>query len=368
MERPYDAARSRIPRGTAYDLAGSHALVSRFGVEDGGIVLPDGMRYSALILDPEFPEDPVSPAVAAKIAELKRGGVPVFEACDAAGISSHAKPDFEGPFRAVHRSDGETDVYFVAGSGRADGVFRIPCDGRTVEIWNAVDGTRRAAYKEPAADGRTRVRLDLPESGSCFVVFGREADARMKAVPAKPCAVKPVDGPWRLSFAYHPGVSAKPPEPFEMDKLDYIVGCDEFDVRYFSGTVTYRASIDLTAGEAGSLLKLSLGEVPTGLAHVSVNGKDCGVAWCAPWEVDVAGKLAAGANEIELRYVNNWQNRRIADSMLPPEKRVTKSTIHYWGKPRKGNLLWKLKPRVHSGYSAFDMLQVSGIGGPVELR
>ena len=368
IDRPYDAARSRIPRGMAYDLAGDHALITRFGAKDGRIVLPDGMSYSALILDPEFPDDPVAPKVSAKIAGLKAAGVPVFEACDAVGIAAHAKPDFEGPFRATHRSDGKSDVYFVIGEGVADGIFRIPCDGRPVEIWDAVEGVRRRVAPEATADGRTRVRLDLPANGSCFVVFGGECAAEAAMRRIAPCSAKLVNGPWTVSFAYHPGIEAAPPAPVEMEKIDYLVGCDAFDVRHFSGTATYATSVTLSKAEAGALSRLSLGEVPTGLAHIFVNGKDCGVAWCAPWEVDVSDALASGKNEIEIRYVNNWQNRLIADCMLPPDRRVTKSTIHYWEKPRKGNLLWKLHPRIHSGYSPSDMLQISGIGGPVELK
>ena len=367
-ERPYDTARSRIPCGMTYDLAGSHALVSRFSVKDGRIVLPNGMRYTALILDPEFPVDPVSPEVAAKIAELKAGGVPVFEADDAAGIAGYAKPDLDGPFRAVHRCGDGTDLYFVIGEGRADGVFRIPCDGRPVEIWDAVNGTRRAAEIEATPDGRTRVRLDLPRSGSCFVVFGRAADSGKAVERRRPSAVKIVDAPWTVSFAYHPGITATPPATMVMTNLDYLVGSKSFDVRHFAGTATYRSAITLTSGEAASFTRLSVGSVPTGLVHVFVNGKDCGVAWCAPWEVDVSGVLAEGENSVEIWYVTNWQNRLIGDCLLPPEKRVTKSTIHYWEKPRKGNLVWRLHPRLHSGYSSSDLLQVSGIAGPVELK
>ena len=368
IDRPYATARSRIPRGMSYDLAGDHALVMRFGAKDGRIVLPDGMEYSALILDPEFPEDPVAPEVAAKIAAIRAAGVPVFEARDAAGIAAHAKPDFEGPFRATHRRGGVVDVYFVIGQGVADGVFRVPCDGRNVEIWNAVDGTRQAAETEATADGRTRVKLDLPQSGSCFVVFGDAGDGRARRVAPDVSQHILITNAWHVSFAYHPGVSATPPPPMMMTKLDYLVGYDDFDVRHFAGTATYTTTFTLSEEEARSHRRLSLGDVPTGLAHVFVNGRDCGVAWCAPWEVDVSGAFVVGANSLEIRYVNNWQNRLIADCMLPPEKRVTKSTIHYWDKPRKGNLVWKYKPRLHSGYSVSDVLQLSGLGGPVELK
>ena len=115
---------------------------------------------------------------------------------------------------------------------------------------------------------------------------------------------------------------------------------------------------------------LSLGEVPTGLAHVFVNGVDCGVVWCAPWEADVTSALREGENEIEIRYTNNWYNRLVGDCFLPAENRVTRSTVHYWSVPRRkpeGQSRWPLLPTIHSGPSVSDKLQPSGLLGPVRL-
>ena len=115
---------------------------------------------------------------------------------------------------------------------------------------------------------------------------------------------------------------------------------------------------------------LSLGKVPSGLASVKVNGVDCGIVWCTPWTAEVKGALRAGANEIEIRYVNNWYNRLLGDCFLPPEKRVTKSVLRYWTEPRKGDPArpWAILPTIYSGYSVSDPLQPSGLVGPVELR
>ena len=115
---------------------------------------------------------------------------------------------------------------------------------------------------------------------------------------------------------------------------------------------------------------LSLGEVPTGLAHVFMNGKDCGIVWCAPWEADVSSAVREGVNEIEIRYTNNWYNRLVGDCFLPAEKRVTCSTVHYWNVPRRkpeGQSRWPLLPTIHSGPSVSDKLQSSGLLGPVRL-
>jgi hypothetical protein len=95
-------------------------------------------------------------------------------------------------------------------------------------------------------------------------------------------------------------------------------------------------------------LCLHLGVVRN-LARVKLNGRDLGVAWCAPWRVEVpAGLLTKQGNELEIEVANLWCNRLIGDSGLPPEKRVAWTT---WN---------PFKPQ--------DKLMPSGLLGPVLLR
>jgi hypothetical protein len=44
------------------------------------------------------------------------------------------------------------------------------------------------------------------------------------------------------------------------------------------------------------------------IAHVWINGKDCGIAWMAPYEVEITGALQKGKNTIEIEVVNTWHN------------------------------------------------------------
>jgi hypothetical protein len=146
-------------------------------------------------------------------------------------------------------------------------------------------------------------------------------------------------------------------------------------LRYFSGTATYRTTFTFPDSSTPSLLHssnltLSLGSVWTGLAHVFVNGNDCGVAWCAPWEVDVSAALRKGENEIEIRYTNNWYNRLVGDCFLKPEERVTHSTLQYWRQSRKSPADKDPSHRRtrYSGPSADDPLQPSGLLGPISIK
>ena len=269
------------------------------------------------------------------------------------------EPDAQ--FTWTHRKIGETDLFFVAGEG--EGFVDLPAKG-SAELWDAVAGTRRAVKTSPLDDGRTRIALSLPIGGSAFVVFGQEGVAERIAKREK---VVDVYGPWTVDFAYHAGIAAKPPKSVVMDRLaDWTT---QENLRYFAGSATYRTDFELKVLTKGRT-ELSLGKVPSGLAHVYVNGVDCGTVWCEPWTCDVSAAVRAGRNELKIVYINNWYNRLVGDCSLPEAKRVTRSTIHYWVQPRTGDPknTWTLRPTVYSGYSVSDPLQSSGLLGPVEMR
>ena len=212
-----------------------------------------------------------------------------------------------------------------------------------------------------ASNGKTRVSLDLPVGGSCFIVFaptcfqigltgftGLGGVASQDSInpvnhvnPVK--KIFPVTNAWRVSFVYHDGISAAPPVPMTMSVLrDWTTYGDEDKadstaLRYFSGTATYRTTFSWRRDGviAPYHATLATGSLPSGIAHVFINGVDCGVVWCAPWEVDVSSAMREGVNEIEIRYANNWHNRLVGDCFLKPEERVTRSTLHYWRHSRK---------------------------------
>ena len=369
-DKPYEASKAKLPAGYTYDLINDDVLLARAMVKGGRIVLPDGMSYGALVMDPEFPDEPLKPAVLAKIDSFRKAGLPVFSAAEAGKVAGIAAPDAEGPFAFAHRRAGATDIYFVEGTGAGEMTFRASAP--SVEVWDAVTGSRTAASARRTADGRTAVAFDLPQDGSAFVVFREVGSVAQERDPpaggTRSRASVSVPGPWQVSFAYHPGIAAAPPAPVTLDRLVDFTTRD--DLKYFGGTATYRARVTLDADQKSNLRELSLGALPSGLASVKVNGVDCGVVWCAPWTADVRAALRAGENEIEIRYVNNWYNRLLGDCFLPPEKRVTKSVLRYWTEPRKTDpkRRWDTQPTVYSGYSVSDPLQPSGLLGPVELH
>jgi len=293
------------------------------------------------------------------------------------------RKDSKAQFTTTHRREGDVDFFFVAGEGKGDVVLNASLKGRSVELWDAVSGMATRVPAAACTDGKTRVSLDLPMGGSCFVVFipegkskgGSKRETVERVVLNAPREVA-LTNVWHVSFAYHDGVTAKPPEPILMPVLrDWTSYGEEgksesTSLRYFSGTATYRTEFSLSKISPSRHFAISTAPLPTGIAHVYVNGVDCGVVWCAPWEADISSAVREGENELEIRYTNNWYNRLVGDCFLSAENRVTRSTLRYWKKPREKDPVrpWKVSPRPHSGPSVYDALQPSGLIGPVKLR
>ena len=213
----------------------------------------------------------------------------------------------------------------------------------------------------PAGEGPV-VAVDLPKDGSVFVVFRKDA---LKGAPAHRAdqAVVTLDGPWTVEFL--PPERAVNVTPFTrtLEQLVDLTAIDDFEVKHFVGTAVYRRTFECPADAKAAAL--SLGEAKLGIARVVLNGRDLGVAWCAPWRVEIPeGVLKSGRNELEIRFANNWANRLIGDTHLPPEKRVGRTFVAVRDEPRKSP---GKEYTVYSGFCRDDELFPCGLLGPVQL-
>ena len=126
-------------------------------------------------------------------------------------------------------------------------------------------------------------------------------------------------GQWEIAFQ-ETGVSLT-----EEALHDWTLAADP-RVKYYSGLATYSTSFDEAGsdrsgdagrgsdrtGDAGRIyLRL---DIPSGLAGVRVNGKDCGYAWTEPWTVDITDALVNGQNQLEIDYANTWYNAILGTS------------------------------------------------------
>ncbi len=350
---------------------------------------PENDREIAGMVNRLWPED------TRKMQVRKLGKGKIYTGTDMGEImkANAILPDFEGTFRYIHRNNNMQDIYFVSGQGSADCIFRVK--GKKPEIWDPVSGQVSGAVSYRfTGDGRTVVPLDLPENGSAFVVFREEAPGKhIVSVdgPATPEAVAgngnssqfmlwksgdyrfsmsgsstkeiavtlppsfEVTGPWNVTFV--PATGAKTIEK-TMDNLALWNKYTDPEIKYFSGTASYKKSFTLTEAQANSAVaRLRLGKVHD-IPEVWINGKNMGVVWTAPWTADLSGVLKEGANELTIKVTNCWANRLIGDAGLPESKWTTRTNV------RRVPDRTKYK-HGHQAFSAKDELMPSGLVGPV---
>jgi alpha-L-rhamnosidase len=416
--------------GYRFDAVNPEVVLSRMDVQDGRLVLPDGMSYRLLVLT-DSPT--MTPALARKVATLVKGGAVVlgnrpvrapglsgYPGCDAevkrladalwgvdAGASGAGErrvgkgrviwgktpeqvlpeiagpPDFEAApwdalsegFRYIHRRTRDADIYFVASRDEksvqtAAGVFRA--DGQP-ELWDPETGTSRVLPQfSRTADGRTAVPLRFEPAQGYFVVFRKNgADCGPTAETRNFVDLKPVvevAGPWELSFP--PGWEA----PASVT-LDHLVSWSEHPdagVAHFSGTATYHKTLRVTAALIAKdrSLSLDLGNVQV-MAEVALNGRDLGIVWKAPYRVDLSGAVKPGDNDLVVKVVNLWPNRLIADARKPadtPRSADGMSTSWpAWLLEGKPSPTGRLTFAAWNPWKADAKLLPSGLIGPVRL-
>jgi len=196
------------------------------------------------------------------------------------------------------------------------------------------------------AGGRTTVPLRLEPWGTVFVVFRKPAKETSYTVPkVTETQLAAVDGPWTVAF--QPGRGA--PASITLDKLIAWNESTDKGVKYFSGTGNYSKTIQAAPEwfTKGATLWIDLGDVKN-MAVVTVNGKELGTVWHAPYRVDVTSALKPGPNEVTVQVINSWVNRIIGDQQPDATTQYTFST-------------WK-------SYKADSPLLSSGLIGPVAIQ
>jgi len=239
------------PQGYDWDTIDAEAFLKRARVENGRIVLPDGMSYRVFVLrdaprvslrlmrkiremvgqgmclvgakpqgSPSLIGYPESDSEVRRIAdelwgdgngatfiERKVGSGWVFggQPLNAVLAKLDVAPDFEMTSRSadaqvysIHRRIGGHDVYFVCNHKRRaeDLVCTFRVDGKQPELWDPATGNTVAVGVYDLAAGRMRVPVHLDPAGSVFVLFRRPATAQ------------------RVVSAARDGVTLLSPEPF----------------------------------------------------------------------------------------------------------------------------------------------------------
>ncbi|MEO8563322.1 MAG: glycosyl hydrolase [bacterium] len=347
-----------VPLGYGWDFVNGDALRNLLVVKNGRLTAPSGASYRVLALDPaarrmtvptlrkvrdfvraggivvgdkpvETPSLSDDPAELRRIADALWGGETgsgrVVATFAAAAAATRLAPDadFHGDSTMlfVHRTLRDGEIYFVANTTDhpAGGEVSFRVAGKAPELWRADDGTI-APLSYRIDGGRTFVTLPLSAYDAVFVVFRARADSPTRRVPERVAtSVATLGGPWTVAFAPKLGAPATTTLP---ELASWTTSSDP-GVKYFSGTATYTKSVQVPAAwrASGTRLMLDLGSVKN-IADVRVNGRFVGVAWRAPFQVDVTDAVTTGDNNVVIRVSDLWPNRLIGDKQPGVENKV----------------------------------------------
>jgi hypothetical protein len=419
-------------KGYGFDGCSPNILMDRAVVENGLIIFPGGTSYRLLVL-PKI--ETMTPRLLRKIAELVYAGATVvglppqkspslsnYPACDAevksqalnlwgssempgsATKRSYGKgcihwggewssgntnlypsynltasllksmgvaEDFSstGSVRYGHRRTADRDIYFIA--NRSGDSVQVDCRFRVgqgePQLWNPVTGERRALPQFKQENGLTTIPLTFAAFQSYFVIFDAQSKTTATGTNNFPplAKVQELTGAWEIAFDPKWGGLAQVTFASLTDWTERA----EPGIKYYSGVACYRKSF--TAEPiSGKKVLLNLGTVHD-MARVRLNGKDLGVVWCAPWQVDITGALKPGDNQLEIEVANRWINRLVGDQQPADAK---ERTVQFpsgllGGKPYvAGRYTFETRTQRVGPLKPNTPLLPSGLLGPVTLQ
>lgn len=299
-------------RGYNYDSMNKDALLRLAKAENGRVVLPGGASYRVLVLplaSQLIPDTTLSPEVRAKVNELIRAGVAVpslpYTADDFTVYGLERDVVVPDNIAWTHRrnDDENTDVYFISNQEMypRDFAASFRTSGRIPELWDAATGRIDKSLDWVSRGGRTEVSLKLAPAESAFIVFREPTSATAgSAVPCDSTLVSLNVDKWNVRFL------TTGREIAGTDLFDWTTHPDK-DVKYYSGTATYSSSFFCPEIKASDRVLLNLDGLRD-VATVSVNGKECGIVWTAPYTIDVTDALRTGKNDLSIAVTNTWAN------------------------------------------------------------
>lgn len=352
---PRRSGLGNLPNSINYDGVNADVLINRVSIENGKLVLPEGTRYHALVLR-NIRELRLS--TLQRLEELSSQGALIIggppQSLGGYAVSNDdlgtfaslvakiwsrpntiEKMDWDSIYKTheipldlfiesgeevsyAHRRTENEDIYFFYNphEERQSLNCTFAIEGKIPEFWDPVSGSVSPLDNYEVTDGKTKVVVPMPPKNSGFVVF------RDSPTPSRHFTQSPriqtqatlknlkVAGPWEVDF---PDLK-KGPQTFTFDELADWTSHDFEGVKHYSGTASYRTSFKLDNKhlKQNRRLTLDLGETHIA-ARVTLNGKDLGVLWHAPYTIDISQAAKAGKNDLRIDVVNQWANRLIGD-------------------------------------------------------
>lgn len=270
----------------------------------------------------------------------------------------------DGNLRFHQRRTADCDIFFVAnreaGPSSCTGVFRT--DGTNPELWNPTDGSvRKLPSFNKQKNGTVSVPLKFAAHEGYLIVFDRKATAKKGEGDNFPSlkSMQAINGNWRVTFDPTWG---GPDKPVNFAKLTDWTTHNQSGIKYYSGIASYETHFDSAGLTAKSFL--DLGKVED-MARVTLNGKELGTVWSAPYRVAIpAGLLKESGNQLVIEVVNTWHNRLVGDKQ--PEDRDARK-LHWENGLLGGKTYMAGRYTFSNRPDAKGDLHPSGLLGPVQI-
>ena len=165
--------------------------------------------------------------------------------------------------------------------------------------------------------------MHFEANGSIFIVLPKKATNQKIAAEAR-VARKEQEFNKNWIVQFDPVVGG-PAAKQRIDALSSWTNHSDAAIKYYSGTAIYSNAFFVTDNQVDQNVMLDLGEIHD-IATVQLNGKDCGTAWTAPYQVDLSKAIKKGKNVLSIQVTNTWFNRLLGEYQKSTNGKITYTT------------------------------------------
>ena len=327
-------------RGYQYDCFNPDVLM-KMTVKNGRAVTPGGASYKILVvpgIHPMNPDGKLSEALRTKLTELAAAGVKIIIGAEIKGLAD-GKQILQGPFTKnhlyyegadsdmliekqnsaiswTHRRLGGTDIYFLANSSASSfaSIFSFAVkENKDLELWDPVSGQREILQRIPEYMNKSSAVIRFLPYQSYFVIFRKEAKSFLlgkKEEKQEELIERLAD--WDISWKGRDGNL----KHFLTLQLRDWSKFPDTSLKYYSGHMWYKSHFTVESIDQNKTYWINIDTLHN-LATVRINGKEAGILWTVPYQLDISKYLMPGKNTVEILVTNTWRNRLIGDELNP---------------------------------------------------
>ena len=295
--------------GYQYDSMNRDVLLNLAkATDDGFIELPSGMRYRVLVIPMISGGKELSKEVRDKIEIFRKAGVIVVEQPykedDFSKFGLSRDVELPKDIAYTHRKDNEQDIYFLANQSDQKRIFRFSLreKANTLFLYDPMTGRYDAVLCDNI-DGRDGADITLYPYGSLIITRSNSFKESIELLPHEPdynAEKQDIIATWRIRFNNN-GVTMSTDQLFDWSSSP------RKEIKYYSGSATYEAGFPLKVS-SDNRVWIELNQVHD-IAHVYVDGNDCGIAWTAPYRLEITQALKKKKeHQIRIVITNTWAN------------------------------------------------------------